>query len=222
MLFDFHTHTVLSDGHLSALELIRRAAVAGYGCIALTDHVAGGGMARTIAELKIDCALAETHWGIRALPGVELTHVPPAAISGLAEEARGLGAEIVVVHGETPVEPVAPGTNRAAVSCPQVDVLAHPGLITPEEAALAAANGVFLELTARGGHNATNGLVVRRGRAAGARFLVNSDAHAPGDLLRPDWARMVALGAGLEEPEIQDCLRQLPQALLARARGPRG
>ena len=35
----------------------------------------------------------------------------------------------VVVHGETLVEPVEPGTNRAAVSCPEVDILAHPGCL---------------------------------------------------------------------------------------------
>ena len=216
MLHDFHTHTFLSDGALSPIELIRRAAVAGYTSIALTDHVGRGSMARVIAELKADCALAEAHWRLRALAGVELTHVPAAAIGDLAAEARALGAEIVVVHGESPVEPVEPGTNRAAVSCPLVDILAHPGCLSAEEAELAAANGVFLEITARGGHNVSNGLVVAAGRAAGARFLVNSDAHEPGDLLTTAWAKTVALGAGLSAEEAEECLVRAPLLLMAR------
>ncbi len=221
-LYDFHTHTFLSDGALSPIELIRRAAVAGYSGLALTDHVGRGGLARVIGEIRADCELAEAHWRLRAVPGIELTHVPPEAIADLAAEARSLGAQIVIVHGESPVEPVAPGTNARAAACPLVDVLAHPGLLTEEEAEAAAANGVFLEITARGGHNAANGLVVKRGRAAGARFLVNSDAHDPRDLLNPAWARTVAAGAGLTDGEITACLIESPQALLARIAGRAG
>ena len=55
---------------------------------------------------------------------------------------------LIVVHGETLVEPVAPGTNRAAIEA-DIDILAHPGLITVEEAARARERGVFLELSAR-------------------------------------------------------------------------
>ncbi|MGE5529421.1 MAG: histidinol phosphate phosphatase domain-containing protein [Patescibacteria group bacterium] len=219
MLHDFHTHTCLSDGALSPCELIRRAAVAGYACIALTDHTGRGSLARILAELRADCDLARAHWGLRALAGVELTHVPPQAIPALAREARELGAEIVVVHGESPVEPVAAGTNRAAVSCRDVDILAHPGLLTAEEAALAAANGVFLELSARGGHNMANGLVASLARAAGARLLVDSDAHAPADLLTTAKAKMVALGAGLTAEESDGCLETSPGILLDRLSG---
>lgn len=218
MLFDFHTHTVLSDGELTPCELIRRAVVAGYTAMALTDHVGRGGMARVLAELQADCAMAREYWGIEAWPGVELTHVPAAAIGDLAAEARALGARVVVVHGESPVEPVEPGTNRAAVSCALVDILAHPGLLTPEEAGLAGANGVYLELSARGGHNAANGSIVAIGRAKGAGFLVNSDAHAPKDLLTEARAGMVALGAGLADDELEDCLHGNPRLLLERVR----
>jgi len=218
MLFDFHTHTTLSDGELTPCELIRRAKVTGYTALALTDHAGRGSLARIVAELREDRTLVAAHWEIQVVVGVELTHVPAAAVADLAKEARRLGAEIVVVHGESPVEPVEPGTNLAAVSCPWVDILAHPGHITPEVAERAARNGVFLELSARGGHNAANGAVAAMGRAAGARFLVNSDAHGPGDLLDEAWARRVALGAGLREEECAETLRESPRALLARLR----
>ena len=54
------------------------------------------------------------------------------------------GAEIVVVHGETIVEPVIKGTNWSAVNCPEVDILAHPGLITVEEVEIAKYNDIAL------------------------------------------------------------------------------
>ena len=157
VLYDFHTHTFLSDGVLLPIELIRRAVVAGYTALGVTDHASAGNLKSVLDVLVAECRLAEKHWEIRALPGVELTHVPPEAIAELVQEARATGAQLVVVHGESPVEPVAPGTNLAAVSCPDVDLLAHPGLLTPEEADLAARHGVFLELTARGGHALGNG-----------------------------------------------------------------
>ncbi|EAX46575.1 phosphoesterase PHP domain protein [Thermosinus carboxydivorans Nor1] len=38
MVYDFHTHSFFSDGVLSPIELIRRAHVAGYAAIGVTDH----------------------------------------------------------------------------------------------------------------------------------------------------------------------------------------
>ncbi|MCL5026434.1 MAG: histidinol phosphate phosphatase domain-containing protein [Chloroflexi bacterium] len=216
MVYDFHTHTFHSDGVLSPVELIRRAAVNGYRVIGIADHVGLGNLESVLRQVIRDCQLCESHWNIRALPGAELTHVPAAAIAEAARYAKDLGARFVVVHGETIAEPVEPGTNLAAVRCPDVDILAHPGLITLEEAQLAVRNGKFLELSARKGHCLTNGHVLKMGRQAGARFLVDSDSHEPGDLLTDAFARKVAIGAGLEEEELGDVLERNPQALLAR------
>lgn len=216
MLYDFHTHTFLSDGELLPIELIRRAVVAGYTAIGVTDHASAGNLRSLLDALVAECRLAERHWDIRALPGVELTHVPPGAIAELAREARAAGARLVLVHGESPIEPVAPGTNLAAVSCPDVDLLAHPGLLAPEEADLAARGGVFLELTSNGGHALGNGRVAQQARRAGARLLVNSDTHLPEDLLSEALARRIALGAGLSEEEAELALLTNPQELLAR------
>ena len=128
-MYDFHTHTFLSDGVLSPIELIRRAVHIGYEVMAITDHVGPGNLEFILNALKKDCELAEKHWDIQVMPGVEITHTPKADIDRLAKEARRLGAGIVNVHGETISEPVEPGTNMAAVSSNNVDILAHPGLI---------------------------------------------------------------------------------------------
>ena len=144
-MYDFHTHTFLSDGVLAPTELIRRAIVIGYRVMAITDHVGHGNLELILKTLIKDCEVASKRWDFLALPGVEITHTPKDEIDYLAREARALGAKVVNVHGETVVEPVEPGTNLAAVSSDHVDILAHPGLITPEEAAIASRNGVFLE-----------------------------------------------------------------------------
>ncbi len=213
---DFHTHTFLSDGVLSPIELIRSACVNGYKQIALTDHVSISTMERVIKEIKADCRLAEKYWGIKTIVGVELTHVPAGSVAPLAKQARAYGAELVVVHGETIVEPVEPGTNRAAVNCLEVDILAHPGLITLEETEMAARNGVFLELTSRRGHSLTNGHVVSLARKAGAELLINSDTHEPGDLHTPKFIKQVGLGAGLTIEELSQVVSALPLKLLHR------
>ena len=204
-MYDLHTHTLFSDGELIPVELIRRMAVAGYTTVAITDHVDASTISPVLAALPLVQASAE-EYGVRLLCGVEITHVPPALIAGLAGQARKEGADIVVVHGETPVEPVAPGTNHAACSCRDVDVLAHPGLVTPAEAELAAKNGVALEITSRGGHNRTNGHVVITGRDAGCRLVVDSDAHSPGDIMSERARKLVARGAGLTKSECNEVL----------------
>ena len=199
-MIDLHTHTIFSDGELLPSELVRRAKVLGYEAIAITDHADYTNLEALVAAAKLARYL-EQSYDIIVIPGVELTHVPPGHIAPLAKRAKGLGAEIVVVHGETPAEPVVPGTNAAAVACRDVDVLAHPGFITLQEAHLAATNGVRLEITARNGHNMTNGHVARVAAQEDALLVVDTDAHAPEDLITAQRARQVALGAGLSEAQ---------------------
>jgi histidinol phosphatase-like PHP family hydrolase len=216
LIYDFHTHTSLSDGALSPVELIRRAVEQDYRAIALTDHAGIGYLERVIEETDADCALARAHWPILAIPGVELTHLPPRAIGEAAKRAKELGAWLVVVHGESIIEPVEKGTNKAALQCPYVDILAHPGLISPEEAELAATTGIFLEISARSGHSLSNGHIVQQSRIAGAKLLLNSDAHDESDLFTIDLARRIARGAGLDEKESDEILINNVQALLTR------
>ena len=216
MLYDFHTHTFLSDGALSPMELIRRAVARGYTAIAVTDHVGIEDQGRVLDVLVRECEVATREMGILAIPGVELTHVPPHLIDKAARKAKGLGAQIVIVHGETIKEPVASGTNRAALECLEVDVLAHPGLLSEDEGALAAQREICLELSARSGHSLTNGLVARLAEITGASLVVDSDAHAPDDLLTEQLARSVARGAGVAHHALDQVLLANPQALIRR------
>lgn len=195
-MIDLHTHSLFSDGVLVPSELVRRAVMKGYTTIAITDHADSSNLDFTIPRVAAACKELNRRWKITALPGIELTHIPPETFAELTERARSLGAVIVVAHGETLVEPVHPGTNRAAIEA-RVDILAHPGLISREEAGLAAKNGVYLEITARKGHSLSNGYVAKIAGETGARLVIDTDTHEPGDLIGDEFARQVLLGAGL-------------------------
>ena len=215
-MYDFHTHTFLSDGVLSPIELIRRAIVVGYQTMAITDHVGPGNLEYVLSTLKKDCEMAEKRWDIKVFTGVEITHTPIEDIDLLAKDARALGAQVVNVHGETIMEPVVSGTNLAAVSSQYVDILAHPGLITLDEASLAAQNGVFLEISGRKGHGLANGYVANIARKTGATLILDSDAHEPDDLMTQEYAEKVAIGSGLNEKEKETILNQSPLTLINR------
>ena len=158
-----------------------------YKAVAITDHVGIGYLERLITEIARDCALARAHWDIDAIPGVELTHVPADAIDKTAETAKALGAKLVVVHGQTTAELVEP-----------------------------AASNVYLEITSRRMHSATNEHVTRIARLAGASLVINSDSHDGDDLLTPELARSVAQSAGMNDEEIENALLTNPLALLNR------
>lgn len=195
-MIDFHTHSMLSDGALIPSELVRRARVAGYTAMAITDHVDDSNIEAVVKQIARVARRFDSGSGFRLLAGVELTHIPPAHIPALVRKARSLGALIVVGHGETLVEPVEPGTNMAYIKA-GVDVLAHPGLLTEEECIAAAKKNVHIEITCRAGHSISNGHVAALAKKTGARMLINTDAHAPGDLVSDERAGKVALGAGL-------------------------
>jgi histidinol phosphatase-like PHP family hydrolase len=115
------------------------------------------------------------------------------------------------------MEPVAPGTNRAAIEA-RVDLLSHPGLITPEDAARAAELGVHLEITTHKGHGMANGWVAQRARESGAKLLLNTDCHISAEILDAKQRRAIAFGAGLTTEEV-DRIWQNGRRIIARIFG---
>lgn len=204
-MIDLHTHTLFSDGELIPSELVRRFEAQGYRAVAITDHVDSSSLDFVVPRIVQAARDLTESQPVMVIPGVELTHVPPMWIGPLCKKARELGARLVVVHGETIVEPVPTGTNRAALEA-GVDLLAHPGLITPEEVRMAAAKGIFLEISGRKGHSLTNGHVARMAKEFGARLVLDSDTHSPGDIMGEALARKVAMGAGLPPSDFAELL----------------
>ncbi len=214
---DFHMHSILSDGELIASEIARRADALGHQAIAITDHVDKTNLKFAVSGLVEAARDINSLWEIRLLVGVELTHVPYQTIGELAKVAKKLGANIVVVHGETPAEPVLPGTNGAAVRCRYVDILAHPGMLSLDDARIAAEAGKYAEITAKAGHDRGNPHVAKVCAEVGLKMLVNSDFHTPRDFITQERALGIATEAGMESRLALMTIRDNPRDLLSHS-----
>lgn len=64
-IVDLHTHSTCSDGSLAPAELVEKAAAAGVGVLALTDHDTTAGLA--------DAGAAAGRLGVTLVPGVEIS-----------------------------------------------------------------------------------------------------------------------------------------------------
>jgi len=205
-MIDLHTHTLLSDGELLPTELARRAQEKGYKVIGITDHVDSSNIDFVIPGVIAACSDINKNWKIKAIPGVEITHMPIELIKDTVKFVRSIGIKLILVHGETIVEPVIKGTNKAALLS-DINILTHPGLISLEDALLAAARNIYLEITGRKGHSLTNGHVVKIAKMAGAKLILNTDSHTPENLITKDEAEKILSGAGLDKKEIQQVFK---------------
>lgn len=206
-MIDLHTHSLLSDGQLCPAELVQRAKKKGYRALAITDHVDSSNLDLIVPQIVKFCREnAHLNSDIRVIPGVELTHLLPPLINKLARKAREKGAKLIIVHGETIVEPVPKGTNTAALDT-DIDILAHPGLISEEEVKIAKERGIYLEISSRKGHSLTNGWLARLATKWGTKLILNTDAHGVEDLITEETARKILQGAGLSYREIESVMR---------------
>ena len=206
-------HSLFSDGELLPSELARRAVNLNHEVIAITDHVDYSNIEQ-IPQIQKAIDDINANWDIKVVLGAEVTHVPTESIDDVAKKAKELGAQIVVVHGETLNEPVIEGTNYAALNSEYVDILGHPGLITYEEAQIAKENNIYLEISARSGHCLGNGHVAKIASEVGNKLLVNTDTHSPDNLITFEKSYEIALGAGLSKKEAMKAIVNNPRELL--------
>ncbi|MFH1655730.1 MAG: histidinol phosphate phosphatase domain-containing protein [Candidatus Omnitrophota bacterium] len=210
-MYDLHTHSLLSDGQLLPSELARRYEAKGYKAIAITDHVDVSNIKRVTSQI-VEFARKWPKNRIKVIPGIELTHIPLEQFSPLAKYARSKGIKIIVAHGQTPMEPVIPGTNLKALHA-DIDILAHPGKITKEEVLLAKKKNIFLEITARKSHKSTNGHVLKLARKYGANLILNTDSHSPDNILSLKELKQAGKKVGLTAKEIVKINYQIEQFL---------
>lgn len=92
----------------------------------------------------------------------------------------------------------------AAVHTNQIDLITHPGyhldIDTNELAKACALRGTAMEINAR--HHEMTVAFVRAAARQGVRFLINSDAHRPGDVGHLARGIAVAMAAGLEPEQV--------------------
>ena len=200
-MYDLHIHSLLSDGVLLPSEIARRYEEKGYQIIAITDHGDYSNIKTNTQAIIEFCQNWPKDSKIKVLPGVELTHIPLEQFLPLTKFAREAGIKIIIGHGESPVEPVTIGTNRAALLA-DINILAHPGNISAADALLAKEKGVFLEITTRRGHSQGNSHIVEIARKTGANLVIDNDSHKREDILSINDLKNIALSAGLSQDEI--------------------
>jgi len=214
---EFHCHSIFSDGALLPAALVREAEVRGHSVLAITDHVDASNLEEVLKALTKFEKETRGQLPIKFLPGAEVSYIKPQFIADYCRKARKNGARIIIVHGESPVEQVYPGTNHAAVKeTGLVDILAHPGNLTEEDAILAAKNGIFLEITARKGHRDGNRHVAEMARQYKAKCVVDTDCHNESDMITQEQAFELCKEAGMADEEALATVRDNPQELIKR------
>jgi histidinol phosphatase-like PHP family hydrolase len=218
MVIDLHSHSTISDGTLSIEEAVAAAERRGYTALAITDHVTDGtgGYSEVVGTVRSEIERLRPQTRVQIFVGAEITDFPPDRIPFMVQRVRQLGAEVVVVHGECVSMSVIPGTNAAAVRAPGVDILGHPGLVTVEDALEAARRGVYLELSAKGGHSWANGHVYETAWRAGASLIVDSDAHDELGLFSAGKVSAILRGAGVREADAPRIVEHTIPILLRR------
>jgi len=222
---DLHAHTDWSDGGASVVDMARAAQARGYEYLAITDHsprlgvVNGLGPERLAAQRRlIDQANSELQ-GITLLQGIEVDINENGSLDLPDETLAELDIVIASPHVKLRMEAAAM-TERMlrAVDHPHVDMIGHPTGRRPGSRAgaqydfeavftAAARRDVVLEIDCDPARMDLSPELTRLAASAGCRFSLDSDAHAPDQLLYVDLGIWIARRAGLGQDRIVNWLQ---------------
>ncbi len=203
-IIDLHTHSTLSDGTLSLIGLTKLAIRNGYSVLGITDHVFHYNY-KSIAPKIIEFVENNQHRykDILLVPGVEITFASRKQMEAITKYVRSIGTKLVVVHGEGSLDGTGHDTNNSAIdNC--VDILAHPGTITDNQAQKAANNNVAFELSARDCYRYSNKDIAEKAFRHGANLVINSDGHYESAMLTEEKILGVAKNANLTKEQLQN------------------
>lgn len=203
---DLHTHSDWSDGGSPIREMAEAARALGHEYIALTDHsprltVARGLTAKRLRQqLEVVRGLNEELAPFRILTGIEVDILEDGSLDQDPELLAELDIVVASVHSKLRM-PAAEMTPRmvAAIANPLVDVLGHctGRLITGERGTRPESTfdaeivfeacrrfGVAVEINSRPERLDPPLRLLRQAIEQGCDFVIDTDAHAPGQL---DW-----------------------------------
>jgi DNA polymerase (family 10) len=193
---DLHCHTVASDGHNTIEQMALAARERGYEYVAITDHSASHGFGDDVSPEQLRHQIEHVREadrqidGIRVLAGSEVNILPDGTLDYEDDLLAELDWVIASVHTAFGMGEQAM-TERmiAAVEHPLVDAIGHPtGRLIERrdpyaldiQALIEAAvrTGTMLEINANPDRRDLNDIHARAAMRAGARILIDSDAHA--------------------------------------------
>jgi DNA polymerase (family X) len=196
---DLHTHTDLTDGVATLEQMLAAAAAKRYAYYAVTDHAPNLAMQRMTDEKMLAQraklrALQDRYPRMILLHGTELNIDPDGAVDWPASFLEGFDLTVASIHSHFNQSREAM-TRRMirAMENPHVNVVGHPttrkiGRRDPVDLDLdavfeaAARTGTALEIDAYPDRLDLRDEHVRRARRYGARFSIDTDAHAVGHL----------------------------------------
>jgi DNA polymerase (family 10) len=237
---DLHMHTTRSDGRDTIDGMIAAAEARGYAYVAITEHSKALAMANGFDAARVRQSVRELEAARKRHPGIAVLHGLEVDILGDGEldlddaTLALLDWVIVSIHSRFEMEPVA-ATQRVlrALANPHVHAMGHPSgrLIGTREpvpfdmervAEAAVAHGVAMEINASPDRLDLSDVNARLARERGCKFVIDTDAHAAGQLEQMRYGVFQARRAGLERTDV---LNTLPlrefKAWLAQ-RGSRG
>lgn len=218
---DLHCHTDWSDGGASVLEMGRAAQARGYRYLAITDHspritvVNGLGPERLAAQRRvIEDAQRDLGAQITLLQGCEVDILPDGSLDLPDAALEELDLVIASPHLQLRMEREAM-TERMlkAVTHPHVDMIGHPtgrrpgsrpGADYDFEAVFGAAarHGVVLEIDCDPARMDLSPELARLAFDLGCSFSLDSDAHAPDQLVYVDLALWMTQSAAIPNDRI--------------------
>jgi DNA polymerase (family 10) len=217
---DLHMHTTRTDGRDSIDAMVAGAIARGHEYIAITEHSKAIAMAfgfdaeRVRKSVDEIAAARKRHPQIHILHGLEVDILADGELD-LDDEALALLDWVIVSIHSRFEQPAAVATARAlrAVSHPLVHAFGHPtgraiGARDPvpfdveRVCEAAAARGVAMEINASPARLDLSDVNARLAKAKGCRFVIDTDAHAVGQLDLLQFGVFQARRAGLTAADV--------------------
>ena len=217
---DLHSHTTLSDGRNTLEEMAAAARERGYAYMAITDHSATHGFGDHVTDEQLRQRIEEVAaWnkgkrGFRLLAGSEINIGLDGALDYPDDLVEALDWVVASVHTSFSVGAEAM-TERvlAAIENPHVDCIGHltgrligrrePYGIDVEAVVEAAARtGTMLEINGNPNRRDLSEHHARLAREAGARIVLDTDAHGVDTLGNMAYAVATARRAWLTADDI--------------------
>lgn len=219
---DLQMHSEWSDGAPTLDEIVEACLARGYAYAAVTDHshglqIAGGmSMAEAAQHDAIDRINTSHLQRFRLIKGVEANISRDGQLDLSAEEAAQFELVLAAPHSKLRLADDQTLRLVDAIRNPHVHVLAHPrGRIAGSRAgivadwdtvyAVAAHEGVAIEIDGDPARQDLDYTMAARARAAGCVFALDSDAHTTSQLRYAETALAHARLAAIPEHRIVNC-----------------
>lgn len=212
---DLHCHTIASDGHNTIAEMAAAARELRYEYVAITDHSATHGFGNDVSpdELRrqiervreVDAQIE----GIAVKAGSEVNILPDGELDYEDELLGELDWVVASVHTAFGMgEEAMTARMIRAIEHPLVDAIGHPTgrMIVRREpyaidlqavAEAAARTGTLLEINANPDRRDLSDVNARNAVRAGAKMVIDSDAHWTATLQNMRWGIATARRAWL-------------------------